>query len=302
MCKYQLVAFGEALIDFVSAGGGLYRANPGGAPYNLAACVGKGGLPVTFIGKIGDDAFGKMLIDTARAHGVDTSGMVVDKGLPTTHAFVTPLENGDNSFVFCRDHGADAAINEDEINSDLIALSRHFHFGGLSLTGGSCTKALYRALKQAVEGGLTISFDPNYRPLLWSSAEDFKRACLGLPCKVDVLKVSEAEAAMLSGLEDLESASAALNKIAHLVLVTLGADGAVYRRGDEYGRVNGYPAKVKDTTGAGDIFFGRFLGGMLEMGKTPATLTLDEIHLLVDKACRFAAKSTEKDGAIPSIP
>ncbi len=300
--KYDVTAFGEALIDFTPISAFDYRANPGGAPFNLAVCAAKGGARVAFVGKVGNDAFGKLLMDTAKDYGVSQNGFVVDTSRATTHAFVTVDTDGENSFVFCREHCADVSIKAEDVNDRVISDSRHFHFGGLSLAAEPCRSALMHALGLAVNAGCTVSFDPNYRPLLWQDQKAFVKACLALPIKPHLLKVSKSEALLLSGCDSLEGAMNFLVGYADLVLITLGADGVLFGRGKTRGRVNGYKANAVDTTGAGDIFLGSFLAGVAHLGKSVGTLTDEDIAFLADKSCAFAAKSTEKTGAIPSIP
>lgn len=304
MKKYLVTAFGEALIDFISTGDGCYRANAGGAPYNLAVCAAKCGVSTAFIGKVGSDSFGDMLRDTAREYGVATEGFVLSDRRPTTHAFVTMGADGENSFVFCRDHGADISITRDELNTDIIKNTTHFHFGGLSLTGEPCKSTLLAALETAVRSGATVSFDPNYRPLLWSSAEDFKAACLSLPVKVDLIKVSENEALMLSGKENIKDAATFLLAYAKAVFVTLGEKGVYAATNTLSVEVEGVKADAVDTTGAGDIFFGTLLSALLLKNGTASVDGIDEatLRIALQKACTVAAKSTEKAGAIPSIP
>ena len=300
--KYDIVAFGEALIDFISEGGGLYKANAGGAPFNLAVCAARGGCNSAFLGKVGKDSFGELLVSTAKANGVSTDGFVIDENLPTTHAFVTVNEEGENGFAFCRTGCADVSITPNEVNADIIRNSRHFHFGGLSLTDEPCKSALYRALETAKEADISISFDPNYRPFLWKDSDGFVKACLSLPVKLDLLKVSENEALLLSGSSHVASAMSFLLDYAEIVLITLGEKGVMYGTKKQIGKINGYPAKTVDTTGAGDIFLGSFLAGVFHLGKPLDKLESDDIARLADKSCQIAAASTEKEGAIPSIP
>lgn len=300
--KYDIVAFGEALIDFISAGEGLYKANAGGAPFNLAVCAARGGCKCAFLGKVGKDCFGELLVSIAKANGVDIEGFAVDEKLPTTHAFVTVNTEGENGFAFCRAGCADVAIIADEVNADIIKNASHFHFGGLSLTDEPCKSALYRALETAKKAGLSISFDPNYRPFLWSDRDCFVKACLSIPVKPNLLKVSENEALLLSGAGDLSSAMSFLLDYAELVLITLGEKGVMYGTKKQIGNIDGCPAKTVDTTGAGDIFLGSFLAGVFHRGKPLNKLEVEDIARLADKSCRIAAASTEKEGAIPSIP
>lgn len=300
--KYQILSFGEALIDFTPTSDGSYMPNPGGAPFNFAACTAKYGCKTAFVGKLGKDAFGKLISLTAEKLGVDVSGVVWDGKRVTTHAFITLDDNGDRDFVFCRDHGADTAISVDELPLGMIADTKLFHFGGLSLTHSGLKETCLAALEHARKNGAFVSFDPNYRALLWESEADFVAACKAVLDKVDILKVSIEEAFMLTG-EDCEGKSLnALRKQVPVVLLTKGAKGATCVIGNETMALPATPAKAVDTTGAGDIFFGTFLAMMLSEGYTPGSLDKEAAKRFGAKACLYAAKSTEKYGAIPSIP
>lgn len=300
--KYQIVSFGEALIDFTPNNDGAYVPNPGGAPFNLAVCAAKYGCSTAFIGKLGKDAFGKLLLDTAEKYGVDMSGVLWDDARVTTHAFVTLDERGDRSFAFCREHGADVAVDKSELPYGLLADTVLFHFGGLSFTHRGLSEACTAALGYAAENGAVVSFDPNYRPLLWKSEAEFVSACNRVLCNVDILKVSEEEALMLTGTASAEDALRVLGKTVPVVLLTRGAEGAVCAIGNDRAVLTPASAKTVDTTGAGDIFFGTFLSMMLTEGYTAGTLDIKSAKRIGDRACYYAAKSTEKYGAIPSIP
>lgn len=299
---YQLLSFGEALIDFTPTPSDTYMPNVGGAPLNLAVCAAKYGCSAAFIGKVGKDAFGEMVEATAKNAGVSTAGLLWDEKHVTTHAFVTLAQDGDRSFIFCRNHGADVNICAEELPLQLIRQSSLFNFGGLSLSANPVKSACLAALNCAKESGACISFDPNYRPLLWESAAAFVRECNAVLPLVDVLKASLEEALMLADTSDEDKALAVLGATVPVVLLTKGAEGAVCCVNGEVELLPPYPANAVDTTGAGDIFFGSFLAAMLTNGCTPHTLTKAQAVSFGTASCRFAAKSTEKYGAIASIP
>ncbi len=302
MCKrYQITAFGEALIDFTPTEDGAYRANVGGAPLNLAVCAAKYGCSTAFIGKLGKDAFGSLIADTAKNAGVDISGVVFDGKRVTTHAFVTLDKDGDRDFVFCREHGADVALLKEELPADIPENTRLFHFGGLSLTHGGLKEACLFAIDRAKSAGALISFDPNYRAPLWEREADFVKECVSVLPVVDILKVSLEEALMLTGEQTEEGALKALESIP-LVLLTKGGEGAVCAMGNRRCILPPTKAKTVDTTGAGDIFLGTFLSAMLKENYTPDSISEEAVLRIGGEACFFAAKSTEKYGAIPSIP
>lgn len=301
MKKYQLTAFGEALIDFTPSGDGAYVPNPGGAPFNLAVCAAKYGCKTAFVGKAGDDAFGKLLTQTAAKYGVDVSGLVFDPNRVTTHTFLTLYENGERSFSFCREGCADVALTADDIKTELACDTELFHFGGLSLTDKALSATCADTVLKAKRSGALISFDPNYRPSLWKSEKAFAESVENVLDYVDILKLSEEEAYILSGGKQPKEAAKAFPQIP-LVLITLGKDGALCSLGGRCIKVDGYEAHAVDTTGAGDIFFGVFLARFLLAGTGFNGLTAEAAAKLCDRACFYAAKSTEVYGAIPSIP
>lgn len=301
MKKYQLTAFGEALIDFTPTSGGAYMPNPGGAPFNLAVCAAKYGCKTAFVGKVGNDAFGKLLAGTAAKYGVDVSGMAFDPTRVTTHTFLTLFGDGERSFSFCRDGCADVALSESDVKEELVCDTRLFHFGGLSLTDKALSALCVGTVHKAKRAGALISFDPNYRPSLWKTEKAFAESVEGVIDAIDILKLSEEEAYILSGESDPSAALDAFRRIP-VVLITLGANGALCSCGGRCIKVDGYRANTVDTTGAGDIFFGVFLAQLLLGGGELGDLTAEIAAKLCDKACRYAAKSTEAYGAIPSIP
>ena len=139
MKKYDVTALGELLIDFTEngtsqQGNPLFEANPGGAPCNVLAMLSKLGKKTAFIGKVGNDMFGRQLSDAVKSEGINTDGIIFDQSVPTTLAFVHTGANGEREFSFIRNPGADMMLTKDEVNADLIRESRIFHFGTLSMT------------------------------------------------------------------------------------------------------------------------------------------------------------------------
>ncbi len=137
--KYDVTALGELLIDFAvngesEQGNQLFEACPGGAPCNVLAMLNKLGRKTAFIGKVGDDQFGKLLKDTITNTGIEAKGLVMDQDIHTTLAFVHTFPDGDREFSFYRKPGADMMLKENEVDYDLIRQSKVFHFGTLSMT------------------------------------------------------------------------------------------------------------------------------------------------------------------------
>ena len=155
----DVVALGELLIDFTENGTSaqdnkLFEANPGGAPCNVLAMLQKLGHQTAFIGKVGQDAFGRLLVDAVKEQGIDTTGVRYDDNVHTTLAFVQTAADGDRDFSFYRNPGADMMLTKEEIQEDLIRNSKVFHFGTLSSTHEGVREATRYAIDVAKLYGL----------------------------------------------------------------------------------------------------------------------------------------------------
>ena len=306
--QYDVIALGELLIDFTlngksGQGNQLFEANPGGAPCNVLAMLGKLGKKTAFIGKVGEDQFGRLLKETIEEAGVDASALLMDKEIHTTLAFVHTFPDGDREFSFYRNPGADMMLRADEVDEEAIKRAKIFHFGTLSMTHADVREATLRAVKLAKENGLLVSLDPNLRPPLWESMEEAREQMLSAMSYCDILKISDNEIQFVMGVEDYEEGIQMIRDKFHIPLIclTLGKDGSrVYYEGLRV-EVPGFPQeKVEDTTGAGDTFCGSVLNYVLEHGMEE----LEEKHLkeMLTFANAAASLITTKKGAIRSMP
>ena len=311
MCEeavYDVVALGELLIDFTpvstdGAGCPTLKANPGGAPGNLLAALSRYGRRTAFLGKVGEDAFGRLLLESLRRAGVQTRGIRLTSSAFTTLAFVTLDAAGDRSFSFARKPGADTQLRWEEVDRSLIQRCRLFHFGSLSLTDEPARSATRAAVAYARELGRTVTFDPNLRLPLWPSPAEARAQILWSLCQADVVKLSDEEVDFLWGCSPQEGADRLLDQCGvSLAMVTLGPKGCYVknRRGACYGTCP--QVQVRDTTGAGDIFGGAAVSRWLASGKAPGELDEEELADLAAFACTAASLSTQRQGGIPSIP
>ena len=305
----DVVALGELLIDFtmVSADAQGYptmSAHPGGAVANFLAAIAKLGGKTALIGKVGNDAFGTMLLGTLEQAGICTSGMVVDDSVFTTLAFVTLDASGDRSFSFARKPGADTQLTAEEVDYALIDQAKVLHFGTLSLTDEPAKTATQKAIAYAKEKGKLLTFDPNLRKHLWHSLSNAKEQMLWGLEQADVVKISDEEVEFLFGLGVEEGARYILDTFdMKLVFVTCGAEGCYFCNPVASGHVPALTGiKVVDTTGAGDIFGGSAVWKLLQTGKAPESLTEEELRDVVSFACKAAGLSTTKLGGISSVP
>ena len=307
--KYDVVALGELLIDFApvsrfETGYPVLAAQPGGAPGNFLAALNKFGLRTAMIGKVGDDMFGRLLLGTLQAAGIDTSGVLADPSVFTTMAFVSLDESGNRDFSFARKPGADTCLRPEDVNETLLRNTKVFHFGTLSLTDEPAAAATRKAIETAKAAGALISLDPNLRKPLWKSEEDAKSAIEWSLHQADIVKISDEEIDFLWGLSPEEGAQKLIREYGvSLVYATLGPKGCHAVTASQAVTVSSPSGiHVVDTTGAGDIFGGSAMSQFLRIGKSPKDLTEEELRRIVCFACTSASLSTQKHGGIASVP
>ncbi len=299
----DLFSIGEMVIDFIPGSEpASYIRKAGGAPANVAFAIAKNGLEAGMCCSVGDDDFGRFLMDTLHKYNVRPLKPTLCSEAITTMAFVTLAEDGDRSFTFARKPGADMFLREDDVKEADIDESVIIHAGSCSLSASPVAEATVRALQLGHEKGKLVSFDVNYRNLMWN---DDQAACAArvmeiLPY-VDVLKISEEEVEMVGG----EAHLFALMEQYGLTLIveTLGAAGArCFFRGETID-VPGRKAVCVDATGAGDAFWGGFLACLRIQGITRADQLTREI---IEKAMAYGNVSgwicVQSKGAIESLP
>ena len=304
----DVVSLGELLIDFNYDGANednypIMSGHPGGAVGNFLAALAKCGVSAALIAKVGDDALGHMLKKTIGDVGIDNSAVLIDPDYFTTLAFVTLDSTGDREFSFARKPGADTRLSFEEVPLQLIDEAKVFHIGTLSLTGEPVRTATRKAVAYAKSKGKLISLDPNLRLPLWASPEDAKREMLWALAQADIVKISDNEVEFLFDMTPEDGAKHIMDTFgAKLVFVTLGKDGCLFMNRNGVGRVPGYSVQTIDTCGAGDIFGGSAMYGVLSSGKAPEELTEFELRQITAFACAAAGLSTTKHGGIGSVP
>ena len=304
----DVAALGELLIDFAAKskdadGYPTMAANPGGAPGNFLAALNAYGCKTAFLGKVGDDAFGHLLLGTLQKAGIETKGIVVDPSVFTTLAFVTFDDAGDRSFSFARKPGADTQLRWDEVDLSILDEAKVFHFGTLSLTQEPVRSATQKAVAYARAKGKLITCDPNLREPLWDSPEAAKEQMLWSLAQADVVKISDNEVEFLWHCTPEEGAKRLVDEFGvGLAMLTLGPDGCLLQT--KTASFRGYCPKVHpvDTTGAGDIFGGSAVARLLDLKKPLDSLTDEDLSFIGSYALTAASLSTERSGGIPSIP
>jgi sugar/nucleoside kinase (ribokinase family) len=305
---FDATALGEILIDFTPAGRSengfpLFEANPGGAPANVMVALQRLGKKTAFIGCVGKDEFGRQLANTLTAEGVDTTGLVFSD-VHTTVAFVHLAENGERSFSFCRNPGADMMLRKQDVPLEIISSSRIFYFGSLSMTAGPSREAAAAALRHAWNQGIVICYDPNLRPPLWHSQDEAKRRILDGMAYAGIVKVSEEELAFLTGSADLSEGAKLLSREYKipLLFVTAGKEGSYAFCGDHSAYMPGLKVPAIDTTGCGDAFFAGVLFCVLQNDLQYTGLTEAELEDMLKFGNTMGALAATRKGGLPAMP
>ena len=299
----DVYCIGEMLIDFIpGAESASYIRKAGGAPANVAIAVAKNELRATMACKVGDDDFGRFLMSTLEAYNVTAAVPELCKEAVTTMAFVTLAEDGERLFTFARKPGADMLLNEDDVKEADIENSAMIHAGSCSLSAEPEASATVKAMRLAHEKGKLVSFDVNYRNVMWNDDLDAcTKAVMDILPYVDFLKISEEEVDMMGG----EAAIPQLMKDKDIALVieTLGSEGAQAFLGDSVIKVPGRKVKAVDATGAGDAFWGAFLSSLRLQGvSTTADLTMEKVQQAMNYGNVSGCICVQSKGAIASIP
>lgn len=300
MISKLVTCMGELLIDMIQVDEGkLFEAHPGGAPANVAVGVSRLGGKSAFMGRVGNDSFGDFLEDTLRQDGVNTRGL--KRGGKTGMALVTLGGNGERSFEF---YGELTTYNEMDVDLEVLDESCIFHFGSILLIKKPESLATIKCLKYAKEKGLLVSYDPNIRHHLWSSANSAREGVRTGLIFADVLKVSDEELKFLTEEQYIDTGISKLIEMApnlKLIAVTLGVDGShCYYKGQSKSiptmRVN-----AVDTTGAGDGFAAGLLYSIAKAGGLE-NMDWNKVEQAVKLANAVGSITTTNKGAITALP
>jgi fructokinase len=307
----DVVCLGEALVDLVSTKSGVrldaapaFRKAAGGAPANVAVGLARLGCRAAFIGAVAVDPLGSFLAGTLRRAGVGIDA-AARSARPTALALVSLAADGDRDFLFYGDRPAHLDLRLTPAMRRQVRRARVLHFGSISLIAEPARGATLAAIAEARRAGVLCSYDPNLRLKLWPSERVARRAIRATLPLADVVKVNAEELAFLTGAGSVPAGLAALCAAGpRLAVATLGAEGCVYRTAERDGKVDGLPARVVDTTGAGDAFVAALLAGLVA-ATAQRPLPLPEgaaLEAILRYANAAGALSTERRGGIPSLP
>jgi fructokinase len=302
--RYDVAALGELVIDLVPVRGAdgqtCFAAKPGGAPGNVAVGVARLGGRAAMLSKVGDEAFGRLLVATLNGYGVATHGVVATREGNSSLAIVTVAPDGDRDFIFYRNGGADTTFAPEEVDAAAIRASRFLHVNSLILGQPVSAAAQRHAVRVAQEAGVPVSVDVNLRRSLWRDPEDMRRAAVEAAGEANILKVSEDELEFLTGTTELDAGIAKLWHDGLLVLaVTLGPGGAVLATPRDRARVPGFAVEVVDTVGCGDAFMASLLADLAASFDVGSVAALER---LARRACAAGAITATSAGAMESLP
>jgi fructokinase len=303
----EIVTTGELLVDLIAEPAGLAVAEAerfvpaaGGAPANVAVGAARLGGDVAFLGKVGDDPFGRKLAALLQSEGVDVDGLRFDAAARTGLAFVALREGGEREFSFYRNPSADMLYRPDEVDLDLVRSARILHFGSISLIHEPARSATLLAVEEARSAGVMVSFDPNLRPALWPDAGAARSGLLLGWELAQVIKASEEELEFLAGNAGPDAARDLMHPGLELLTITRGSRGVDYLARDHEGDLPGFAVEARDTTGAGDAFVAALLESLArraDLSRRP-----DELRAALRRANACAALTVTRHGAIPALP
>lgn len=304
-----ILCIGEALIDMIctdkgkslSAGQNFLKKS-GGAPTNVAAAIAALGGKVELAAKVGNDPFGKHLIEVMQSFGVSTKWMLQDEHNFTTFAFVSLMEDGERDFIFNR--GADGQLNREEVEEINLDDFRIIHFGSATaFLPGPLQIAYEGLLQRALQKNKFISFDPNYRHLLFkNNIQTFIDQSWNFLESCNFFKVSDEEAILITGAATLNDAVKILRKKTNAVFtVTLGKEGTMLGISNETVIIPSIQVKVADTTGAGDAFVGAVLYQLSTLQKDLDNISFDNWKNIISNANKAGARTCEYMGAMEAF-
>jgi fructokinase len=303
----MIVCCGEALIDFMPIsveGAPAYRPFAGGSPFNVAIGLGRLGAPAGFLSRISTDFFGDLLMQTLAENRVDTR-YVKRAADPTMLAFVSHRPDHEPQYAFFANGAADRCITEHDLpailGEDVACL--HLGLGAIS-TLAEPAASTFEALLKRESKHRVLAFDPNVRPGLINDRDAARTRMESWVSLCDIVKVSRADLDWLYPGQSVEDSATAWRGLGpKLIVMTLGATGAMALLDGAKVTVPGRKIDVVDTVGAGDSFHSAFLAGLSEQGYLTrdrlAKLDVGVLKILLDRAVAAAAITCSRAGANP---
>jgi fructokinase len=299
----MVVCFGELIVDFTPEGdcrelerAELFRRHVGGAPANVAIGLHKHGVPVQLWSRVGDDSFGRFLVQKLSTWGMEVSHIQTDAAHPTRLAWIGWDEQGDRYFEFHNRDSADRHIARSIIDREALNRARIFHFGGVGLIGEETAATTFEIVETVHSQNGWVSFDPNIRLELCQQPEILKERIHRILPQVDILKMSEQEFHQL--FPEKEPGEIVDSGIS-LLVITRGGQGSELWTSRHRVKVPAHPVSVVDPTGAGDAYMAAMLSRLYHFAdQTLSTLAEDELRQVGEFASRWAAIIVSYPGAV----
>ncbi|EJF30328.1 MULTISPECIES: aminoimidazole riboside kinase [Enterobacteriaceae] len=295
----QVWVLGDAVVDLLPDGNGRLLQCPGGAPANVAVGIARLGGSSGFIGRVGDDPFGRFMRRTLQEERVNTEFMRLDANQRTSTVVVDLDEHGERTFTFMVRPSADLFLEYDDIPS--FSHGQWLHVCSIALSAEPSRSTTFSAMEQIKKAGGQVSFDPNIRPDLWHDVAELQACLTRALLLADVVKLSVEELIFISGKTHLhEGIKKLVSRFAlRLLLVTQGKEGVlVYYHGQIY-HFDARPVVCVDTTGAGDAFVAGLLSGLATRGLPDSEEALAGI---IAQAQLCGALATTAKGAMTALP
>ena len=306
----KVLCIGEALIDMICtdvnvslSNGQHFLKKAGGAPANVAAAIAALGGEVSMAAKVGDDPFGLHLISLLEEMGVDTSLLIKDPAHFTTFAFVSLMNDGERDFYFNR--GADKELTLLDLAAVHLSEFGIVHFGSATaFLPGPLQTTYVELLAKAKQAGCLISFDPNYRHLLFQNNSNyFIEQCIPFMESCDFFKLSDEEAMLITGCDSVALAATDLRKKTKAVFaITLGKEGTLVSIGGHLEIIQSISIQAVDATGAGDAFVGAVLYQLNKKSVKDINLvSMEDWKTIISNANKAGARTCEYMGAMEAF-
>jgi 2-dehydro-3-deoxygluconokinase len=277
----DVVTFGEAMVMFIAKEAGPLRnissftRSIAGAEMNTAIGFARLGLNSGWVSKVGDDFFGKYILEHLRQENVNIDLVSIDKNFATGFLLKSKAIKGDPEIQYFRKNSAASHLSINDFNEDYFRSARHLHMTGIPLALSHSMREFAKYAQSFMKKeGKTVSFDPNLRISLWHSQEEMIKTINEFAFESDFVLPGIHEGEILTGFtQPSDIASFYLEKGVKLVVVKLGSEGAFYKTHKEERYVKSFKVpKVVDTVGAGDGFAVGFISGLLEGRSVPESV------------------------------
>ncbi len=305
----SILCVGEAIIDFHAhehcdlRDAMTFQKTLGGAPANLAIGLTRLGVKTGFIGAVGDDPFGKYIVQQLQQDGIDTRGVQVKNGKRTRLAFVANDKNGDPDFTFWEEAPADTFLARNDIPWELIADAKILHLSSFLLHSPAMSDLSLWLAKHASTYGTMVSFDPNLRMKLWPSRQRARSMLKRMTKHVSVFRGNAKEGQFITGARSVEAAVEALVAMGpSLAVLTDGDRGCYFATRRTKGFVPAFKVKVVDATGCGDGFTAALLAEVVRLGRDPTQLSQEDLAGICEKANAVGAIVATKAGGASAMP